>query len=95
MSQAWAQADLKLARGSVQVRAPTAESEAMPLRYAAELIGVIARRRSAGDYIEAAASGTEVNRNPFRSGSDAEYYRSAIVSVGSNLLYRVILHLRA
>jgi hypothetical protein len=35
-----AMADLKIERGSVQGRATIAESEAMPLRYAAELIGV-------------------------------------------------------
>jgi hypothetical protein len=33
-------ADLKVERGSVQLRASIAESETMPLRYAAELIGV-------------------------------------------------------
>jgi hypothetical protein len=33
-------ADLKVERGNVQARAAIAESEAMPLRYAAELIGV-------------------------------------------------------
>jgi hypothetical protein len=32
-------ADLKVERGSVQARAAIAESEARPLRYAAELIG--------------------------------------------------------
>jgi hypothetical protein len=37
---AQALADLKVERGSVQARAAIAESEAMPLRYAAELIGV-------------------------------------------------------
>jgi hypothetical protein len=37
---AQAPADLKVERGSVQARATIAESEATPLRYAAELIGV-------------------------------------------------------
>jgi hypothetical protein len=37
-AQAWA--DLKVERGSVQARAAIADSEAMPLRYAAELLGM-------------------------------------------------------
>jgi hypothetical protein len=37
---AQALADLKVERGSVQARAATAESEIMPLRYAAELLGM-------------------------------------------------------
>jgi hypothetical protein len=37
---AQALADLKVERGSVQARATIAESEAMPLRYVAELLGI-------------------------------------------------------